>query len=574
MKKIWFWAMPILMCVCFWTYGCGCNSTIIRFDSEPTINLVLNSLNNETTIVKLVSNIDLENIDISYNKSIINYDAQSGKIIAVGEGQTFLKAKADGTQASVEVNVAKNNFVTGFSINQSASYMIRNLNNAPFDLLSALKNSYPSLNKYNMGYTFSTTGDCLTVDEKSGEVTPLSEGTQEVEIKVVKGISNGEYYYDTQRIKINVKKPCSTLSLAIYEVIERNDSKIASEVDFVESSGIKTYRLESDKWYILYSITDGNISGLVNYFVNYFVDESNNNLGMNSCIENYQVEDEYDQFVAHGSTVAKLAFVPKTSFYLYRQYKDEAALNNTSQVLTSNTIKVIYTDSQTPITCNFEDKPSTFITGHDGEDVLFSENENISFKVNWENLSEIELSCEPENGINCSFDNTTGMVTITPNGEYLNKLYTITVKNKNSTNEKQNFVYKFRLIESFEGNFVDVVQGENSVTELQIHEQENLQFDLIEKYVSGFAYALMVYTIENGEQLTLEDVNAIFDYGITSNGGKFNVNLNLKSDVGTFDETYYIKFVAKDDDGNIINTDELCSALITLNVVKGVQNGE
>ena len=575
MKKIWFWAMPVLLSVCFMIYGCGCNSTIIRFDCEPTINLVLNSLNDETSWAKLVSNVSLDEIELTYNKSIISYDVTTGQIKAVGQGQTFLKAKADGVEAKVEINVTKNNFVTSFSIKQSDYYVIRNLDDAPFDLLTALKSVYPSLNKYNMGYTFSTTGDLLTIDEKTGEITPLGEGEQEVEIKVVKGISNGEYYYDTQRVTIKVKKPCSTVSISIWEW----DGSQHNQVAFTEKNDISTYILEKDKWYVLATETDGDFSGLNNVFTNIFTDEINKSLSPSACVEFITVEDNLA--VLNTKNIIRSAFKAQSSFYWQRLYEDPA--QNCNQLILSNLMKVIFTDSTTPITCDFDtNKPEPFIIGNEGEEVLLCEGElenaSFSFNVNFDNLDEIEVTCDPNANVN--FDLNTRKVTVTPTE--FNELYTVTVRNKNSTNESQIFFYKFRVIKKFDGNFVTIEN--NSTNELTLNENASVKFALLEKYKSGYAYEMKVYLskADDAEPMTQSEINEVFDYSLTPTEDKIVVNINLRNQqaeeegpisIAAHEDVYYIRFVAKRVEGeNVIYIEKLCSALITLNIIEGEGN--
>ncbi len=585
MKKIWMYILPIWVTVLVVLSGCGCKPTILKF-SETRVDLVLNSLNDETTVVKLVSNENLADVTLTYNKSIISYDLDTGVVKAQGEGETILRAKLGSVEAYVEVNVTKNYFASNFTIKASDSYTIRNLDDASeatsFNLLERIKKDYKALSKYNLNYSFralpTPTGvDVLTVDPKTGVVTPIGTGEQYVEITVASGIKDGEILYDTQKIKIVVKAPCSTLDLTILDQDGR------TPINFTTINDINTYQLEQGRWYIVKISADGELhaggTGITLtdklYDENWaeIVDIDNRSKyvtnGPNDTLYNYyQMMD--------GGSVSCRTFIPKKNCYWQEHFEDSA--QNCHQSILSNIIKI---EVVSRVECSLLDSLEPDFIGPDDENVFWAEpNGEFSWAFSVENgdFENIEVIAEPSEGISLSYDFSQSNV-VSVSTTNFDELYTIIVRDKSDELNERAFVYQFRVWESLgEETFVTLVN--NSQNELELPANDFLRFYFTEKYNTGLVYALKVYIDSDlSTMLTDDEVSALFEYEVKyeSDMNRHKVSINLKQnsteeggEVSIVEHlaTYYLKLVAKTTD-----TTNFVSPIITLKIIDTDEQG-
>ena len=563
MKRIWFWAIPVFICVFVAFGGCGCKQTIIRFysenlDSENKLNLVINSLNNETAIAKLVSNVDLDKISLTYEKSIIDYDISTGVVKAKKEGQTTLKAQADNVEASIDVNVAKNYFCgSTFKTNSATNFVIRNMEDGldiePFNLVKALKQKFSSLEKYNMGYKFKAVQingkDVLDVDENTGVVTPKAEGEENIEITVVSGIENGEQIYRTETIKVTVKKPCSQLNFAIYEVTTNNN---IAEVDYTQDDDVKVYYLDNSKWYVSRYTADADLKNESNNFGmnDQFYDFSSNDLAENNCISKISSGDsvyspllDYYKY-ENGEWESVTQFYPKRDFIWQKEYVDYA--RNCLQTIKSNRIKIVVSQ---PFVVD-DDMLSSAVAHTDDGDIFISD-ENFSFDVdlNITNLDDLTVVCEPEDC--CSYNDdykTTHKLTFTLNDGYTAQNCRVSVKNGEDTV----FSYGFMVLPNWDGKYLTLVEA---ISPLSLSDGF-LYFELEEKYASEIEYDMFVF--DEDENLIEEELfDCEINYNLASNN-MIGVSLSLKTGVN-YNQNYKIKFQA-----NNGKADLLCSDFIDL----------
>ena len=571
MKKIWFWAIPMFVFVCLAFVG-GCKPTVIRFDSESTINLVINSLNDETAIAKLVSNVNLDDITLTYNKSVISYNQETGVIKAEGPGETVLKAKCGDAEASIVVNVEKNNFCgAGFNISSNKSYTIRSFAEGagvyPFDLLTALKNDYPTLKKYNMGYNFKVCPiegeNVITVDEETGVVTPLKEGMEDIEITAISGISGGSFQTTKQMIRINVKKPCTSLVLSICEVDNSNNlSEVAYDYD--ENTQIKTYNLDRNKWYVARYQANAELTGEGNRFTlnNYFKNFENVSIDENACIAGVSITDTNYSSLMNSSgdsaSESRSQFYPLANFTWQKEFIDSA--RNCGQSIKSNTIRVLVS----PIgSIDETSMPQAYMVNSASAPIFIKGESDFSFDVSLSggNLNNLEVSCSPSGC--CSYNEDfklTGQITFTFNNDFLGQECSVSIKD----GENDVFSYGFVVWNNWNGNFLTTDQ---SSYELNI-EDGFVRIELTEQNDTDLQYKALV--IDGNIEVDLFDVDIRYD---VPSIGKITATLNLLDGVN-YNTEYILKFVAIDSDGQVIEqSDRLCSGDINLQITGLAQGG-
>jgi len=261
MHKLYMMVFPVLLVVFL---ACGCAndkdaSAMCEFDCDSIINLKIGTANSADAIgyAPLLTNTDISEIGITYDKSIISYDVVTGRIEALNYGSTRIKSTIGNKSKSVLVKVERAIFCETFQCTDFEMELGKTV-----DLLSS-NHSYFKINKgYNMGYTFeSMTPDILSINP-AGVITGLSTGEGCVKVLLKDSVDetlDGGYKVLSKYINITVRECRNTLEL---EVLDSDYQVLNFTVD---KDGYKHYSLYSRAYnpikYILKVSSDQKLDG-------------------------------------------------------------------------------------------------------------------------------------------------------------------------------------------------------------------------------------------------------------------------------------------------------------------------
>lgn len=239
MRKVYMLVLPLFI---FMFFTCGCSvlnqsddvpRTIIFDCTEELFNLRVGTADesNEIAFAPLLTNGTLEECKIEYNESIIDYNPVTGKMVALSEGKTKIRATSGEKTVSVEVVVDRAKYCT---------YLV---DEVCYVELGKPAKFTPNVNQhYNMGFQFDNFNPEILDIDNSGNITPKSTGTAKVKV-VAKGSLNKNDItgYDSVYavVTIHVVEPRTTLELAILD-------QDMQELDYyIDDYGIKNYTIYS-----------------------------------------------------------------------------------------------------------------------------------------------------------------------------------------------------------------------------------------------------------------------------------------------------------------------------------------
>ncbi len=249
MRKIYLMMFPLFLVV-FLTCGCAGNkdaNAMCEFDCDSVITLKIGTANSSDAVAyaPLVTNTLVENLNISYDSSIIDYNIATGRIEALRSGTTRIKSTINDKTKSVQVNVEQAVYCTSLKCNDFVMEYGKTA-----ELISGSRKAFVVNSGYNMGYTFgSLTPQILSVDS-DGVVTANAVGNGQIYVATCSGVNPlSPTKYDTAwaTINVTVMERRADLSLEIY------NSDMTQQITSEEDE-------DGNEFYTLYSSKDGSVS--------------------------------------------------------------------------------------------------------------------------------------------------------------------------------------------------------------------------------------------------------------------------------------------------------------------------
>lgn len=251
--KYFVYLMPILVLFCFCFYGCGSTNNVENLPSqnenekyylncyfqsdEPVV--LIKDTNLDTACVKLIIEGDIKEIypEITWDKNIIDYNIETGKITAKNEGKTnicitFLNKQHQTKTENLKVEVKSPVFANVLEI--KSNFVIANDKNSPLEIKPLVNENY------NLGIEyFSNDESIFTVSEK-GILTPVSVGNAQLFVRAVSGFneSTNSFVYIEKVVDITVNLEISKVEAEIYD---SDGNQVENNILFYDKSGYKNY---------------------------------------------------------------------------------------------------------------------------------------------------------------------------------------------------------------------------------------------------------------------------------------------------------------------------------------------
>ena len=354
MKASLLFLAPFVLAVSIFFVGCGEPSEplSLSFGCNSQITLKMGTLESAQGNAPLVTNYP-ENVQISYDSEVIEYDVSTGIITPKKAGNTVLLAEAEGKVATVNVIVEQAVYTSEITL--AESYRVKLNGDESIAITPSVSD------EYNMGFEFiSQSPNSFTVDD-NGVITPLQEGSGLLKV-VAKSGCEGEVYgsiWDTATII--VEDIVTDYNIRIldnnYQPLEQVESE--GEYPYYELfSGDENTRPQ----YIL-EITS-NVSMKNSFSTISFIDGESGTTTTDQIIEFDQTS--YDILSNDGKTLYRPFYAVGFGLDYFSSSLLDVALNY-ENLVTSNTVKIkVYepcTEIEVAVSSNQFENESSLILG-------------------------------------------------------------------------------------------------------------------------------------------------------------------------------------------------------------------
>lgn len=211
MKKIWLSFAPCVLMIMFLFCGCGSDNSVteLSVDCGKEINMIYGTYQDEPAYARIMTNKSKDDVVVDYDDKIIDYNLQTGEIIANHTGETELKISMGDNEVVVQVNVVGAYYCTFLNIKKADTIKLCD------ETCRAITPCADD--NYNMGFDYiSHSPDIATIDE-NGIVTPISAGEATIEVKAKSGVGYGGYQYIYETVTITVEDIATKFEIEILD---------------------------------------------------------------------------------------------------------------------------------------------------------------------------------------------------------------------------------------------------------------------------------------------------------------------------------------------------------------------
>lgn len=215
MKKYLFVLAPLVIAFVFLFAGCANTTddeidTKLSFACAPEIEMKYGTFYDEPFYAPLITNLDTDDIVITYNENIIDYNIETGMITANGCGNTLLVVKSKNSIATLNINVVTANYCT--SLKLAKQYIVK------LDSELIADPIVPETNKnYNMGFDFISLEPNIAQIDENGVITPINLGSALIQVVAKSGIGEDGYNYIYKTTTVIVEECANVFNLEILD---------------------------------------------------------------------------------------------------------------------------------------------------------------------------------------------------------------------------------------------------------------------------------------------------------------------------------------------------------------------
>ncbi len=415
MKKSWFIMAPFVLVFAFLFVGCADDSKSemdakLSFNCASEIVMKYGTYLDEPAYAPLITNIDINDLSVDYNKNIINYDIETGMITANSSGETTLIVKSGLRVATVNVNVVTANYCTNLTL--SKKYVVK-LNQGACEKIT------PEVNQnYNMGFEFKSYDPTVATIDENGVITPLQKGTAIIEVVAKNGINELGYTYIYKTATVVVEDVATEFNIEILD-------KDLNPLELIKAEqGFDYYELYSGDNAPLYVLKYSSDISLKDKYLKIFNNNlTQNNSGENSRLFTYDVGEAGYQIQSSnedGTVWYKPFYAVDSGIDFLQEILVDVALNYDNSIR-SNLIKIkVYKSTTTfNVTPYYDEKLTEPINNTPNENIelVFTNNQALVYfdiKVNeyantdfyFSDLENVEITRNTDNLVTVKFLNT------------------------------------------------------------------------------------------------------------------------------------------------------------------------
>ena len=482
--------------------GCGekttTDDTTLLFGCDSQITIRMGTLDAESASAPLITNSDDE-IKLSYNSDIINYDLDTGVITALEAGSTTLLAKVDDKIASVQVVVEKAIYCTSLQV--STTYYLKLNGNKQTEAIIPIANT-----GYNMGFEFESLSPNIVTVDANGVLTPVSVGEGVIRVKAKNECLGYDYGYITATANVIVEENATQFDIQLLDS-NRNPLELIPSEQGYDYYQLNNYNV-SDDFYILKITSNIPMNNKYQSLIETHFDGNNDtsSFDFNAELQRYNI------LSADGKTWYRPFYAVRSGLVYLQISLDDFGLNYFNTLL-SNILKINIVEPVTEINI------VSSIANND--DTVYLDNGIAEFdiKVDTGNIST-EFSITTSADLSYSIEGNTAHIKATKVGNYK---ITFFILDSCNISKEYNFSVRLKNL----GFAINVDK-----TEIVI---EKGSFDVI--YFTGIDDTLdsvfVVFLDDEGNEITEPDG---INYSLMSN------NIYIE---GQLEGTYYLKLKNK-----------------------------
>ena len=453
--------------------GCGekttTDDTTLLFGCDEQITIRMGTLDAESAVAPLITNSNDE-IKLSYNSDIINYDLDTGVITALEAGSTTLLATVNDKFASVQVVVEQAIYCTELKV--STAYYLKIDGNKQSEAITPITNT-----GYNMGFEFeSLTPSVVTVDA-NGVLSPVSVGEGVIRVKAKNECLGYDYGYISATANVVVEERATQFDI---EILDANQNPLALTPS---EQGYDYYQLNNysvnGEFYILKITSDIPMNNKYQSILETHFDGNNDQTSFDFSSE----LQRYNILSADGKTWYRPFYAVRSGFVYLQISLDDFGLNYFNTLL-SNMLKINIVESA------IEMNISSSIAAND--DIAYLNNGSAEFDltVDIDSGALTEFTVLADN-LNFTISSNVIHITATKVGDY-----TITISTLDGSITKS-YAFSVEL-----QNLSNEINVETTNISLDVGEYEIVNFAPLS---NNMAPVYAVFTDSEGNEIAAQD---------------------------------------------------------------------